>query len=189
MSGVMNGQTDIFVYSLSAHTYEQITKDIYDDLDPVFINNSKEIIFSSNRVSDTIRTASKDSILVPTSKQDLFLYNYENKDKILRRLTNSELTNETNPLVINDNYISYLSDKNGIVNRYTAKLDSAINFVDTTTHYRYFMTSYPQTNYSRNILDYNICPDKSKLGEIIYNNGKYQIYTGELASTDNLTKL
>jgi len=189
MSGVMNGQTDIFVYSLSAHTYEQITKDIYDDFDPVFINNSNKIIFSSNRVSDTIRTASKDSILVPTSKQDLFLYNYENKDKTLRRLTNSELTNETKPLVINDNYISYLSDKNGIVNRYTAKLDSAINFVDTTTHYRYFMTSYPQTNYSRNILDYNICPDKSTLGEIIYDNGKYQVYTGELASTDNLTKL
>jgi Tol biopolymer transport system component len=188
MSGVINGQTDIYVYNLTSHTYEQITKDIYDDLDPVFINNSKQLIFSSNRVNDTIKPPSKDSIIIPETRQDLFLYDYSNKNKILRRLTNSAASNETNPLVINENYISYLSDQNGIINRFTAKLDSVISFVDTTTHYRYFTTSFAQTNYPRNILDYDICPNSAKLSEIIYNKGLYQIYTGELASVDNLTK-
>ncbi len=189
MSGVQNGQTDIYVYNLGSHTYEQITKDIYDDLNPVFINNSKQIIFSSNRINDTIKPPSKDSITITYSKQDLFLYDYSNKNKILRRLTNSTLADETSPQVINDNYISYLSNQNGIINRFTAKLDSIISFVDTTTHYRYFMTSYPQTNYPRNIMDYDVCPKTGKCSEIIYRKGKYNIYMSELTPTDNLTNM
>ena len=189
MSGVINGQTDLFVYNLGAHTYEQITKDIYDDFNPVFIDNSKEIIFSSNRTSDTLKLHQKDSIQIPNSKQDIFLYDFANKNKILRRLTNTPSVNETNPLVINNNYISYLSNQNGIINRITARLDSSISFVDTTMHYRYFMTSYPQTNYPRSILGYDICPINGKLGEIIYNKGLYQIYSGDLADVNNLSKL
>ena len=33
-------------------------------------------------------------------------------------------------------HIAYLSDENGIVNRYLANLDSALAYVDTTEHYR-----------------------------------------------------
>ena len=188
VSGVLNGQTDIFVYNLGSHTYEQITKDIYDDFNPVFINKSKNIIFSSNRIHDTIQNSSKDSITIVNAKQDLFLYNYTSKTKLLRRLTNTELANETNPLVINNNYISYLSDRNGIINRFTGELDSAIHFIDTTTHYRYFMNSFLQTNYNRNILQYDICPDKEKRAEIIYYKGANHIYFGEMASTEKLEK-
>ena len=189
MSGVQRGQTDIYVYYLSSHTYEQITKDIYDDLNPVFINNSKQIIFSSNRTSDTLKLHSKDSITITDSKQNLYLYDFANKNKILRRLTNTSFSDETNPLVINDNYISYLSNKNGIVNRYTAKLDSTISFVDTTTHYRFFTTSYAQTNYPRSIVNYDVCPKTGKCGEALYNKGRYQIYMSELTPVDDLTSL
>ena len=98
MSGVMNGQNDLFVYNLGAHTYEQLTKDIYDDRNPVFINNSKDIIFSSNRTNDTLKPPSKDSITIADSKQDLFLYDYAHKSKVLRRLTNTPFADETKPV-------------------------------------------------------------------------------------------
>jgi len=189
MSGVQRGQTDIYVYNLGSHTYEQITKDIYDDLNPVFINNSKQIIFSSNRTNDTLKFNSKDSITITDSKLDIYLYDYANKGRILRRLTNTPLTDETNPLVLNNNYISYLSDQNGIVNRFTASLDSSISFVDTTTHYRFYTTSYPQTNYPRNIMNYDVCPKVGKCGEVIYNKGLYQIYMGTLPAVDSLAAL
>ena len=55
MSAVQNGQSDIYVYDVGSNSYDQITKDHYDDLYPRFINNSKEIVFSSNRINDTIR--------------------------------------------------------------------------------------------------------------------------------------
>jgi len=189
MSAVQKGQTDIYVYNLASHTYEQITKDIYDDINPVFINNSKQIIFSSNRTNDTLKLRVKDSITVSDSKMDLFLYDYANKWKILRQLTNTSIADETKPLVINDNYISYLSNQNGIINRFTAKLDSSISFVDTATHYRYFTTTYPQTNYPRSIMNYDICSKTGQCGEVIFNKGLYQAYIGRFNSVDSLTKV
>jgi Tol biopolymer transport system component len=188
MSGVMNGQNDIFVYNLGAHTYEQLTKDIYDDRNPVFINNSKDIIFSSNRTNDTIKSPSRDSTTIADSKQDLFLYDYAHKSKILHRLTNTPLANETKPVNLGDNYFSYLSDQNGITNRCTARFDSAIDFIDTATHYRFYTTVFPQTNYSRSVFDYDACQNAGKCGEIIYNKGLYQVFMSDLPQLNNLTK-
>lgn len=179
MSGVINGQTDIFVYNLGAHTYERITKDIYDDFSPVFINNATQIVFSSNRDNDTLKAATKDSILVSSAKCDLYLYNYSSGSKVLKRITDTENENETNPVDLENNFISYLSDANGIVNRYVARLDSAISFVDTTTHYRFYSTVFPQTNYSRNIIDYDISPDQKKCSEIFYKDGLFRLYVLE----------
>ncbi len=45
LSAVQNGQSDIFVYNMASHSSEQITKDIYDDVTPRFINNSKKLFF------------------------------------------------------------------------------------------------------------------------------------------------
>ena len=74
-SAVQNGQSDIFVYNMASHSSEQITKDIYDDVTPRFINNSKEIIFCSNRISDTINAnVSPYSNLM--ENKDIFLYDY-----------------------------------------------------------------------------------------------------------------
>lgn len=54
MSAIQKGQSDIFVYNLRTRVAEQITKDFFDDLDPHFIDKSRAIVFSSNRVNDTL---------------------------------------------------------------------------------------------------------------------------------------
>ena len=36
-SGVRSGQTDIYVYKIDKKTFEQVTNDVYDDLDPSFV--------------------------------------------------------------------------------------------------------------------------------------------------------
>lgn len=189
MSAVMNGQTDIYVYNLASHTYEQITKDIYDDFDPVFVDDSKKIIFSSNRINDTLNMTIKDSVTIPDSKQDIFMYDYSLRKKILRHLTSTQMADETNPLLLEGNYISYLSDQNGVINRFTARIDSTISFVDTTTHYRFYSSVFPQTNYPRNILNYDVCQKMGKYAEITYYKGKYNILQGELPTFNNLNKI
>lgn len=187
MSGVLNGQTDIFVYNLGAHTYEQITKDIYDDFSPVFINNSSQIIFSSNRDNDTVKPVTKDSIVIPKAKYDLYLYNYSSGSKILRRITSTPSADETQPIDLQNNFISYLSNANGIVNRYAARLDSTISYIDTTTHYRFYSTVFPQTNFSRNIMDYDISPKQQKCSEVFYNNGFYSLYIEDIPEPESVS--
>ncbi|MBK8882880.1 MAG: hypothetical protein IPN67_10980 [Bacteroidales bacterium] len=56
MSAVKDGTTDLYIHTISSGTNEQITRDIPDDLHPSFIKDSQdEILFTSNRVSDTLR--------------------------------------------------------------------------------------------------------------------------------------
>jgi hypothetical protein len=196
MSAVVNGQSDIYVYNLASHTYETITKDIWDDLNPQFIKNSSEIIFSSNRPDDTIRydiqtnfiTAS-DTISEVPSSFDLYIYDYESDNLVMRRVTNSPASDELSAMEYDKRHFTYLSNENGIVNRYVARVDSTISFVDTTTHYRYYTTSYPVTNYSRSIIEQDVNRSAKKIAEIIFRNNRYHMYVDDLAPTKELKPL
>ncbi|MFA6924430.1 MAG: hypothetical protein WC223_09280 [Bacteroidales bacterium] len=184
LSGIQNGQSDIFVYNNIAHVFEQITNDGYDDLYPHFANNSKEILFSSNRNSDTIRYDEKN--IKPQKNKDVFIYNYSSKSNILKRLTNTPLTDEIFPMEYDKKNYCYISSENGIYNKYLAHIDSIISFVDTVAHYRYNITSFPITNYSRNIREFEINLKQKKSTEIIFANGKYSLYSIPLVSSDSI---
>jgi len=185
MSAVQNGQSDIFVYTPGSGNFEQITKDIYDDLTPKIIANSSKIIFSSNRPNDTIRFFSAYPLslkphLQPMGQKDLFIYNYKSKSPVLRRVTNTPLVNETYPFEFDEKHLCFLSDENGIRNRYLGVLDSAIAYVDTTEHYRFFTRTYPITNYSRNILEQDINLKSKKITEVIFNEKKYRMFINDM---------
>ena len=186
MSAVQRGQSDIYVYHIGSNSYDQITKDNYDDLYPRFIKNSTEIVFSSNRISDTIRFENKYKPGEVQKRYDLFVCNYSQRSNILRRVTNTPLSNEIQAMEYENNYISFLSDENGIFNRYIGRFDSAISFIDTTTHYRYFTNSFPITDYSRNILHQDIVPYINKYTQVIYKDGKYRMQTFDQLPAESL---
>ncbi|MEA3478751.1 MAG: hypothetical protein U9R60_11265 [Bacteroidota bacterium] len=188
-SAVQKGQSDIYVYDISSGSHEQLTKDIYDDLQPRFIDNSKKIIFVSNRPGDTIHWDPRVSPSDIPVQYDIFLYNYSTRDPFLRRVTNTPLANEKYPMAYDDDHVTYLSDENGIYNRYLASFDSVIAFVDTTTHYRYFTKSFPVTNYSRNIIEHDFNPGSRKYTEIIYYDKQFKIFAGDVVLPQNLEPL
>ncbi|MCK9421647.1 MAG: hypothetical protein M0Q38_03525 [Bacteroidales bacterium] len=188
-SAVQKGQSDIFVYNIASGSHEQITRDIFNDLNPRFFNHSHDIIFSSNRLNDTIRFDEPVKMDQIHYYNDLFIYDYAAKRNVLRRLTNTPDAHETQPMPYGDNYFCFLSDQNGIVNRYMAKYDSAIAFVDTTTHYRYFTTTFPITNYSRNIVEQDVSTKGAKIGEIIYQNRNFRMFTSDLIRPGRVTQL
>jgi len=188
-SAVQKGQSDIFVYNIASGSHEQITKDIFDDLNPRFINHSGHIIFSSNRLNDTIRFDDPVKIDNLHYFNDIFLYNYTTKSNILQHLTNSPDAHESQPQPYGDNYFSFLSDQNGIVNRYLAKYDSVISFIDTTTHYRYFTTAFPITNYSRNIIEQDISPKAAKIGEIVFQDRNFKMFLTDLVRPKHVSKI
>jgi hypothetical protein len=84
-------------------------------------------------------------------------------------------------------YISYLSDANGINNRYIASFDSVINYIDTATHYRYITKSFPITDYKQSIIEQDISPRAGKTAEIIFTDGVYKMYVEDRLTVSNLT--
>jgi WD40 repeat protein len=176
MSAVKNGQTDIYVFNNAANTFTKITNDLADDRFPKFINNSTEILFSSNRKNDTI--GMDKTINFQDATYDIFQFDYKNKSPLLTRITQTPLSNETYPFQIKHHEYLYLSDESGIINRKYAKFDSTINFIDTVTHFRYFTESKSLTNYTRNILEQFVTPEGKSYSEILYRKGRNYLLSG-----------
>lgn len=182
------GQSDIFVFGLNTSAIEQLTNDIWDDHNPVFVNKSKQVIFESNRLNDTIKASDDANYFVRINRNaDLFMAQYPFRSKTLVRVTNTPETNETQAQPYKDQHITYLSDKNGIYNRYVAEYDSSIAFVDTTEHYRYFFKSKVVTNYDRNLLEQNINLEGTHVADVIYANGANMLLVTPIENLNQVT--
>ncbi len=182
ISAVKDGKSDIFIHNIAAGTNFQVTNDVADDFTPRFIHNGSMIIFASNRENDS--TSVEQTQKRAGLTQDLFIFDYKNKSNKLYRLADLKYINKSQPFEIGQNKFISLSDKSGIINRYISKFDSTIAYVDTTIHYRYFAKTKPSTNYSRNILEHTYSPKTSTLGEIIFNKGRYYMYTSEFTGKE-----
>jgi Tol biopolymer transport system component len=118
LSAVKSGQTDIFVYNIEKQTVEQITNDVYDDLDPSFVSfpNKTGILFASNRPS----AKAVDSDTAMTAQRfNIFLVDNWNKSeyKQISQLTNLRFGNARYPSQYNTYHFTFVSDENGINNR------------------------------------------------------------------------
>ena len=183
MSAIQKGRSDIFVYNIASNTFEAITKDIYDDFNPRFINNSRDIIFSSNRPDDTLRDDSKeygDDFNFTNNSQNIFIYHYSRKSELLFRITNEHNAIASQPEQYDKQHVTYLSNENGINNRYIAKLDSSVSFVDTTVHYKQFVTTFPASNNFYNIVSQSFSPKAGKYAESFYKDGADKMYINDI---------
>lgn len=131
-SAVKGGQTDIFVYNIEKMTTEQITNDVYDDLDPSFVTfpNKTGIMFSSNRPS---ATAKNSDTALPVGRYNIFLVDNWNKSdfKQISQLTNVRLGNARYPSQYNSYHFTFVSDENGIANRYAGFFSTEAAGLDT----------------------------------------------------------
>lgn len=189
ISGIKNGQTDLFVYKVLTKSIHQLTYDVYDDLNPQFIDGGERVIFSSNRFNDTLRNTARDNTDDFMENHDLFIYDYEDKEQILTRLTNTEDVNERNPYQLGEDKYTYISDENGVYNRYLAYRDSSISRIDTTIHYRFFTRTKPASNYKRNIMYQDISTAADKMVEMLYWDGRYRFYIQPASSIQEVNEL
>lgn len=118
-SAVKSGQSDIFVYKIDKQSVEQVTNDVYDDLDASFVAfpNKTGIIYSSNRPS-AAASSSDDSL--PGKRFNIFLVDNWNKSdfKQISQLTFLKFGNARYPSQYNTSHFTFVSDENGINNRY-----------------------------------------------------------------------
>ena len=180
-SGFKNGQSDVFIFSLLAKSYQNITNDFYDDCFPVFLDK-KQIVFSSNRPTDSIKIKDPFYLAKPVDGYNLFLYRYGQKDEKLLQITHSNHVNNIQAQAVSPREILYLSDENGIYNQQLARLDSSISKIDTIIHYGYFARlSYLSDNYY-SIFEQNYNPVSGQSGSIILYDKAKRIYITPLAS-------
>ncbi len=133
MSAVKNGRTDIYTYKIEEQKATQITNDIYDDLHPTLVSfpNRVGIIYSSNRPG--VNAPNQDTVLPSRYRYNIFMVDILNdgKDKQIAQLTNLKFGNATYPMQYNTNHFTYVSDENGIGNRWAGFFATKRNGLDT----------------------------------------------------------
>ena len=133
LSAVKNGHSDIYTYKIEENKTTQITNDVYDDLDPTFVAfpNRTGIIFASNRPNPDAPTG--DTVLPSKYRYNIFMVDILNdsKKKQLTQLTNVKMGNARFPMQYNTNHFTYVSDENGIGNRWAGFFSTQRNGLDT----------------------------------------------------------
>ncbi|GAB5539706.1 MAG: hypothetical protein Salg2KO_18090 [Salibacteraceae bacterium] len=179
-SAIKKGQSDIFLYSVAARNQQQLTNDIFDDRYPAFWG--KEVLFSSNRTTDSIEVAKNHLNNQKQTYFDLFSISQSGDDIEAKRLTNTPKAHETEPVAIDPTSFLFLSDKSGIRNRYLGGLDSTILSIDTTINYRYFTNTEPLSGYSRNLMESDFISESSAAYDLVQLDGRYRIQRVENAA-------
>ena len=180
-SAVINGMTDIYVHTIISGTNERITFDIADDLNPLFVKGSDEIIvFSSNRVTDTL-TNRGDPQERTGLTYNLFTYNLGAADGKLTRLGEDSMQDLMKPVMPTPSSTGFIGNGNGIMNHYTGNIDSTIAFIDTALHYTYFITPRQATDFPRNLEAFDRSGGQD--AGVIFNQGRYRIFTGPSSAT------
>jgi hypothetical protein len=175
-SAVEDGYTDIFIYSVVAGTFNQITNDIADDINPKFIDQSSNIIFASNR--QTTRLKFEKGTESPFQENfDIFIYDTKNKNDELTRITDTWRVDELKPIEFKEDKYFFLSNKNGIYNRGFAAFDSTISFIDTAIHYRNFTRTFPISNAPFNIHDYDFNASQRQFIDAVKKEKKFSLLT------------
>ncbi len=179
LSGIYKGQSDLYLYYIGPNSQKQITNDIYDDLEPRFIENSTKIAFTSNRTVDSLSYKPLDNELFNNQK-DVWIIDHLSKNKTLTQVTKTPNFSETQPVGI-DSMLYYLGEEGRILARYSAVKDSFITHIDTSIHYYHFYDAKPAVSfYNRGLLEHNINKE-GDYTEILKDNFKYHLMVRNLS--------
>lgn len=114
ISGLVNGQSDLYAFNLETKKLEQLTNDIYSDLLPSWSPDGKWIVFTTDRAGTTKPVQHKYS-------HNIALYDVANKR--IRSLDFFPGANNLNPVFAPDNHTVYfLSDHDGFRNLYSGDI-------------------------------------------------------------------
>ena len=134
LSAVKNGHTDIYTLELQNEKVKQITKDVYDDLDASFVAfpNKTGILFVSNRPAPGVKGG--DTSLPSNNRYNVFLItNFGDKPELnqITQLSHLKYGNARFPMQYNGTHFTFVSDENGVGNRYAGFFSTKKSGLDT----------------------------------------------------------
>lgn len=174
VSGVKNGRSNIYIYNILARSARPLTNDGFTDLDATFLNNDRFVVFRSNRDNDTL--VSGQEVFIHPKTFDLFIYRMDRgSDQVLWRLNTPENTHEYDLRRVDESHFSYLGSSIGPPNQYVVKLDSSIAYVDTITHYDYFIRQAEVPTSVFGTLSYDIDLESNSMTRIYLRDGRYRL--------------
>ncbi|MEE9374419.1 MAG: hypothetical protein V3V00_15295 [Saprospiraceae bacterium] len=175
-SALIDGYSDLVEYNTKYRQVTKITDDYHNDLSATYVKlgSQRGILFASNRVTGDIKSERLDTTL-PLNDFDIYFlpYTANGYSNTAVNLSAFSPTNDLQPLLANDHYITYLNDKSGILNRH---------IIDVNTN-----RSYANSNYEHNIINHEARPELDLYVFQVYHNKAYQLHITKPQWISNIT--
>jgi Tol biopolymer transport system component len=141
LSADSRGQNDLFLFNVGRSSLLQLTSDLYDDRYPHFSGSSTtRVLFTSNRLKDSLTVTDKGSYKTVKEKTALFIHDGNPRAQTVTRVVDS-LGVISNPRSADENTFYFLSDYKGVNNLFKYELD--------------IKRLSPVTGFNQNIRDYD----------------------------------
>lgn len=164
VSGLVSGQSDLFLYDMRTRTVRRLTNDAYSDLQANWSPDGKHIVFASDR------TAGMELRL--TYPFSLSILNVE--DLSIENIPVFTGADNLNPVYASDSVIYFLSDRDGFRNLYSYFIPTGEVFQLTD-----FFTGIS------GLTDLSVAMSAARTVDKVmysfYNKGKYSIYSASYA--------
>lgn len=213
ISALRDGQVDLYLINTSGGNPKRITRDVYDDVQPIGItlNGKNGILFASNRLTNKLVSNPPTGYWNP-DRMDLFFFDLDNQSTDLIQITDTPQGDENYPIKISENQFGFISDENGVRNRYIGTLEEKLlynNKIITQTNgqkttirddapmtipkdqidtivlqpvYGLVPNTFPATNYQQGIISHSHVTNEGITAEVIRKNGKQQLYLTQITS-------
>ena len=210
LTGTQAGYSNVYRYEQGQ--LKALTKDYWDDTEvaPAVLGGKTGLVFASNRPEarlDYPALGSGDTLL-PLGQMDLFFLPYDGSGLI--RLSHTPQTKETAAFALGDGRLSFISDVNGIQNRYLLRLDSLVRAYEPRYYrastgmseawpfdslsqplplgdslwfepiYQVVGQAQALSNYSRSLVYQDYSLDKNLVLDLFYRDGKPQVFIRQL---------
>ncbi len=120
ISGDKKGINNLYLLNLKNNRISQLTNDNYDALNPIFFNEDKDVLFSSNLTKDSLSQELQPGY-------DIFnIYKINLSTKQISQITKT-LGRDIIPKPLNANEFLYLSDQRGIKHLYHFSIKDSIS--------------------------------------------------------------
>ena len=171
MTGDVNGVSDVFVYNLVRGQIRRVTDDSFDERDATYVRGTNQIIFSSNRSTDSVFVSGPQKFEESESHQfNLFTYDLDFPDSSFNKLTNV-LASNLESFAPNNVDVYYLSDQQGINNLYR--------------HNRTDTISTQVSNFSYGIKDYSFDAKNKRLAFVSIADGTESVFYQSFEGVDS----
>ncbi len=162
MTGDIDGVSDAFIYNLVRGQVRRITSDNYDERDIAYVPGTNQVVFSSNRPTDSVFVSGPEALKEVNGDQfNLYTYDLDFPDSTFSKLTNALATNQQ-PYFASLSDVYYLSDQQGINNLYRYNLNDSI--------------STQVSNFSYSIKRYSFDQKNQRIAFISLNDGKESVF-------------
>lgn len=180
-SGLSEGQSDLYLYSVLGNAQKKLTDDIYDDLLPVVNSNGTKAFFISNRPNDSLNVEHEEQEF--EHEKDVYVIDLDLKNPIIQSVTNTDQIDENSPKLMKDK-LNYLVNQGGESSIFSARFDSAVSRIDTTIHYDYFYESTKIAQYNKPLLSRSY-GNGTTAYQSSFVNGRFAFYKKQLSEQSN----